>query len=155
MASWNEAFREGLVSGSIASLLSAAYLALAGGRRSVPAAPMNAVSHWIFGSPSLREEDPSVTYTATGYLIHHLASIFWGVLHAKAWGADARAKKPLPAIAGAAAAAGVASFVDYQMTPRRFTPGFEHRLGRPEMLQVYTCFAVGLAIGSLLMKKKK
>jgi hypothetical protein len=154
MASWNEAFREGLVSGSIASLLSAACLALAGERRSVPAAPVNAVSHWIFGDRSLREDDASLRYTVTGYLIHHLASIFWGVLHAKAWGAHPRAKKPIPAIAGAVAAAGVASFVDYQMTPQRLTPGFEHRLGKPEMVHVYACFALGLAIGSLLMKRK-
>jgi hypothetical protein len=154
MASWNEALREGLVSGSIASILSAAYLTLAGERRSVPAAPVNAVSHWIFGDRSLREDEPSVLYTVTGYLIHHLASVFWGVLHAKAWGADRRAKKPVPAVAGAVAAAGVASFVDYQMTPKRLTPGFEHRLGKPEMVHVYACFALGLAIGSLLMKRK-
>jgi hypothetical protein len=48
----------------------------------------------------------------------------------------------------------VASFVDYQMTPQRLTPGFEHRLGKPEMVHVYACFALGLAIGSLLMKRK-
>ena len=52
------------------------------------------------------------------------------------------------------AAAGVASFVDYQLTPKRLTPGFEHRLGKPEMVNVYAGFAIGLAIGSLLMKKR-
>jgi hypothetical protein len=154
MTSWNQALREGAVSGSLASVLSAVYLAWCGGRRNEPAAPLNAVSHWFFGNRSLREDEPSRLYTVTGYLVHHCASIFWGVLHAKAWGGREEAKKPLPALAGAVAAAGIASLVDYQLTPRRLTPGFEHRLGRPEMVNVYACFALGLAIGSMLMKKR-
>ena len=154
MSTWKEAFREGLVSGSLASILSASYLALAGNRRSTPAAPMNAVSHWIFGDSALREDEPTLAHTATGYVIHHVAAMFWGVLHAKAWGTRPEAKKPLPAAAGAIAAAGVACFVDYQLTPKRLTPGFEHRLAKPEMTNVYACFALGLMIGSLLMKKR-
>jgi hypothetical protein len=154
MSTWKEAIREGLVSGSLASLLSASYLALAGWRRGHTAAPVNAVSHWIFGDRSLREDDASVVYTASGYLTHHAASVFWGVLHAKAFGTRPGAKKPLPAAAGAAAAAAVACFVDYELTPKRLTPGFEHRLVRPEMAKVYACFAVGLMVGSMLMKKR-
>ena len=154
MTTWKQAIREGLVSGSLASLASAAYLVLAGDRKDRPAAPVNAVSHWFFGDPALRQDGASLKYTATGYLTHHLSSIFWAVLHAKAWGAREEAKKPLPALAGAAAAAGIASFVDYQLTPKRLTPGFEHRLGRPELVNVYACFALGLALGSLLMKRR-
>jgi len=146
--------REGLVSGSLAALLSAGYLAVAGWRRGHTAAPVNAVSHWFFGDRALREDDASLAYTASGYVTHHAASVFWGVLYAKAWGARPEAKTPLAAAAGAAAAAGVASFVDYQLTPKRLTPGFEHRLARPEMTMVYAFFALGLAAGSLLMKKR-
>jgi hypothetical protein len=154
MTTWKHALREGAVAGSIASLASAAYLVWAGGRRGQPAAPVNAVGHWFFGNRSLREDEPSLLHTVTGYLIHHGASIFWGVLHAKAWGARPQAKRPVPAAAGAATAAGVACFVDYQLTPKRLTPGFEHRLGKPEMANVYACFALGLMIGSMLMKKR-
>ncbi|HEX2543322.1 MAG TPA: hypothetical protein VHL79_00490 [Ramlibacter sp.] len=154
MSTWKQAFREGLVSGSLASIVSAAYLALAGERRSHPAAPVNAISHWFFGRRALEQDDPDPTYTVVGYLIHHGASVFWAVLHAKLWGTRAIAKEPLPAAAGAIAAASVASFVDYQLTPKRLTPGFEHRLGRPEMLNVYACFAIGLMVGSMLMKKR-
>lgn len=154
MTTWKQALREGAVSGSLASVLSAAYLAWAGTRRGEPAAPLNAVSHWIFGNRALREDEPSVLYTLTGYVTHHCASIFWGTLYAKAWSARQENKKPLPAVAGAIAAASVASFVDYQLTPKRLTPGFEHRLGKPEMVNVYACFALGLAIGSLLMRKR-
>lgn len=155
MTSWKDAFREGLVSGSLAAMLSAAYLTLVGKRSDEPAAPLNAVSHWIFGDRSLRADEASVRYTVTGYVIHHVASVFWGVLHAKAWGGRPEAKDPLPAAAGAAVAAVVANVVDYKLTPQRLTPGFEHRLGRPQMANVYVCFAVGLMVGSMLMKKRR
>ena len=154
MTTWKQALREGAVAGSAASLLSAAYLAWRGWKRGETAAPVNAVSHWFFGDRALREDEPSLLYTVTGYLTHHAASVLWGVLHAKAWGARQEAKKPLPAAAGAVAAASVACFVDYQLTPKRLTPGFEHRLGRPEMANVYACFAVGLMIGSMLMRRR-
>lgn len=155
MPTWKQAFREGLVSGSLAALLSAAYLAWAGHRRGQPAAPVNAISHWLFGDRSLRQDASSLKYTLTGYVTHHLAAIFWGVLHAKAWGARAPAKEPIPALAGAVTAATVACVVDYQLTPKRLTPGFEHRLGRPEMANVYAFFALGLAIGTLVMKNRR
>jgi hypothetical protein len=154
MSTWKQAIREGLVSGSLASAFSAAYLAWAGWQRGTPAAPVNAVSHWFFGDRSLRTDDTSLAYTATGYLTHHAAAVFWGVLHAKAWGTRVEAKQPLPALAGAATAAAVACFVDYKLTPQRLTPGFEHRLARPEMAKVYAFFALGLLAGTLLMKKR-
>lgn len=154
MIPWSRALREGAVAGTVASILSAACLVWAGNRRGEPAAPINAVSHWFFGDLALRKDDPSALYTVAGYVTHHLASMFWAVLHAKAWGARREAKEPLPAAAGAIAASGVACFVDYQLTPKRFTPGFEHRLSRPELAGVYASFALGLAIGTLLMKKR-
>ena len=142
------------MSGSLASVFSAAYLAWAGRRSGVPAAPVNAVSHWFFGDRSLQQDEASLAYTLTGYLTHHGASLFWAVLHAKLWGTKPIAKKPLPAAAGAVAAAGIACFVDYQLTPRRLTPGFEHRLARPDMTGVYACFALGLMVGSLVMRRR-
>jgi hypothetical protein len=154
MTTWKQALREGAVSGSCASLLSAAYLAWAGHRHGKMAAPINAVSHWLFGNRALRRDAPSLRYTLTGYLIHHSASIFWGVLHAKYWGARPGHKQPLPAAAGAVAASGIACFVDYQLTPKRLTPGFEHRLSKPELANVYAFFAAGLLIGTLLMRRR-
>jgi hypothetical protein len=122
MSTWKEALREGAVSGSIASVLSAACLAWEGRRSSTPAAPMNAVSHWIFGDRALREDATDATHTLTGYLIHHAAAVFWGTLHARFWGAKPEHKKPLPALAGAAAAAGIACFTDFQLTPSASRP---------------------------------
>lgn len=147
---WKQALREGIISGSIASLSSTAALALAGRReRGDMAAPINAVSHWFWDRRALRADGPSLRHTLTGFLIHHGASIFWGTLHARAWGSRPQAKEPAPALAGAAAAAAIACFVDYRLTPRRLTPGFEHRLSSRAMLAVYVCFALGLAAGSM------
>jgi hypothetical protein len=156
MRSWRSTLREGFIAGSVASILSVAALLVAGRRGPQrPAAPVNAISHWLWGDGALHQDEPSLRHTASGYLIHHAASVFWGVLHARAWGERAEAKRPLPALAGAAVAAGVACFVDFRMTPHRLTPGFEHRLSRPALAGVYTCFAIGLALGSLLAGRRR
>jgi hypothetical protein len=154
MTMWKQAFREGLVSGSLASLMSSAYLVLAADRRDRPAVPDHAVNHWLFGQRALQQGDPSLRSTAAGYLVHHACSVFWGVLYARVWGGRPGARQPLPAIAGAVATAAVAGLVDHQLTPKRLTAGFEHQLGRPRMVNVYACFALGLAIGSLMMQKR-
>jgi hypothetical protein len=150
MDEWKQAVREGAIAGSIASLASTAALALAGRHENGDsAAAVNAISHWFWDQRALRADGPSLRHTLTGYLIHHAASVFWGILHARAWGCRPAAKQPGAALAGAAAAAAVACFVDYRMTPRRLTPGFEHRLSSKAMLAVYTSFALGLAAGSI------
>jgi hypothetical protein len=154
MSTWKQALGEGAVTGSIAAVLSASWLAWAGHRRGTPAAPVNAVSHWFFGDRSLRQDEPSLRYTLAGYVTHHVASVFWGVLHAKLWAARQRHKAPAPAVAGAVAASAVACFVDYQLTPKRLTPGYEHRLDKPELAGVYACFALGLLAGTLLLRKR-
>lgn len=150
MSTWKHALREGATSGAVASVLSTAALVLAGARQNrAPAAPVNAISHWVWDRPALAADGASARHTLAGYLIHHAASVWWATLHAKAWGTRARAKRPGPALAGAAAAASVACLVDLRFTPRRFTPGFEHRLSADALLVVYACFALGLALGSM------
>lgn len=151
MSPWKQALREGAIAGSVASVASAAALVVAGRHENGhAAAPVNAISHWIWDRPALYKNRPSLRHTLVGYLVHHGASIFWGTLHARAWGCRPQAKEPGPAVAGAAAAAAVACFVDYRLTPRRLTPGFEHRLSLKSMTAVYVCFALGLALGSIL-----
>lgn len=150
MSTWRQALREGAVSGAVASLLSTVVLLLAGARQNrAPAAPVNAISHWVWDRPALAADGATARHTLAGYLIHHAASVWWATLHAKAWGTRPRAKRPGPALAGAVAAATVACFVDLVVTPRRFTPGFEHRLSPQALLGVYACFALGLALGSM------
>jgi hypothetical protein len=150
MKLWKQALREGAVAGSFASLASTLALVVAGRLENRhAAAPVNAISHWIWDRPALHADRPSLRHTLLGYAVHHGASMFWGVLHARAWGLRPEAKRVLPALAGAGGAAAVACFVDYRMTPQRLTPGFEHRLSRTALAAVYICFAIGLAAGSV------
>jgi hypothetical protein len=156
MNPWKQALKEGAIAGSAASALSAAALVAAGRiENKDAAAPVNAVSHWLWGRPALRQNGPSLRFTLPGYLVHHLAAMFWGTLLARAWNGRPQASQPVPAVAGAAAATAVACFVDYQLTPERLTPGFEHRLSSKAMLAVYTCFGVGLAIATIASARSR
>lgn len=143
--------RQALVAGSLASLLSAGVLALAGRRENrSAAAPINAVSHWYWGDRALHRRGTDARHTLVGYLIHHSASLFWAGLHAWATREIPVLRTPTGAIAGSVPAAAIACFVDFRLTPHRLTPGFEHRLSRPALAGVYAAFAVGLAAGTLL-----
>ncbi len=44
------------------------------------AAPVTAVSHWYFGEHAARRDDVSAKYTLSGYLTHHVASMFWALV---------------------------------------------------------------------------
>src|SRR5438270_533880 len=138
---WTAALREAAVSGTLASALSAAALALVGRREDhAPAAPINATSQWFWGQrEALRADTPDGRHTAAGYVVHHLASTFWAVLHARALADQPMASRPGPALAAAGATAGLAALVDLRLTPERFTPGFQHRVSTPALVAVYAC----------------
>lgn len=142
-------WREALVAGSCASVLSAIGLVYAGQREvHSPTAPLNAVSHWRWGKPALRKRGFTSRHTLLGYCIHHAASVWWASLHAAAMLRRSDARRPAVLLAGAATTSAVACVVDFQCTPERLTPGFEHHLSRPALAGVYTLFAIGLAAGA-------
>ncbi len=150
MTWWKRALDEAIISGSIASIASTVALAVAGRRENGhPAAPVNAISHWVWDREALYKDRTTARHTLTGYLVHHGASLFWATLHARAWGDRPQATQLAPALASATATAALACFVDLRLTPRRLTPGFEHRLSAKAMALVYASFAVGLAAGSM------
>lgn len=154
MKTWNNALREGLLSGTLASVLSSVALAVAGRRQNGhAAAPTNAVSHWLWDKEALHVNRPTLRHTLVGYAIHHGASVMWATLYAKARPQGA-ARDPAQAAAGAVATSAVAAFVDFKLTPERLTPGFEHRLSVPAMVAVYACFAVGIALGTMAMDEE-
>lgn len=146
----------GLVAGSLASLLSSAVLAWAGRRENGSAvAPLNAVSHWYWGNEALQHDGADLPHTATGYATHHATSVFWAGLFALACRRQPALRHGKGALLGSAATSAVACFVDFQLTPRRFTPGFEHRLSRPALAGVYTAFALGLALGTWAVQRAR
>lgn len=156
MKTWSEAIQDGAVSGSVASVLSTAVLGTAGKvENDTPYAPTNAISHWVWGDRAALQNDPSLRYTGLGYTIHHLSATLWATVYEKWFGEKAERKELLPALAGAAAVAGLACFVDYRLTPKRLQPGFEKRLSTPSMFLVYASFGAALALRGLAARKRQ
>lgn len=152
---WSQVLREGLVAGTLASLLSTAVLAAAGRRDAGSlVAPVNAESHWLWGDESLREDRATWRHTAVGYLTHHLATVFWATLHAAVAGRR-RGAASLPAVVlGGLATGAAAAAIDYTLVPKRLTPGFEHRLSRGSMVAAFAAIAAGVALGALLVRRR-
>lgn len=147
MKPWDHAWHDGHQSGTIASVLSAVVLA-EGSRRETgsPWACLNATSHWIWGDEAARHEAPSFSHTAAGYLIHHAASCFWGVVYERIVGEWTDRLPAAGKVAAGLTAAGFACLVDYRLVPRRLSPGFELRLSRRAIAAGYLAFGLGLAL---------
>jgi hypothetical protein len=145
---WREAVRRGVVSGSIASVLSSLALAVCGKREgSTAMGPINGPSQWAWGERAARVRRVTWRHTALGYAIHHLMSIGWATLHEKHLARPANDANLRSRLATGALTAATAAFVDYRVVPRRFGPGFEKQLGRVSLVAVYAAFALGLALG--------
>jgi hypothetical protein len=134
--------RRALWSGTCASFASLIPLFILGRKATGHWTPApNAISHWLWGKPALHKKGFTWRHTATGIFIHHAASIFWAIF----FEAKHRNSSEDRIWLTAAATSAIACLVDYQMTPRRLDPGFEHHLSRRDLAIVYSCFAAGLA----------
>lgn len=151
---WKDSIRRGSVSGSLASILSMATLAALGKHDTGSAiAPINSVSHWIWGDQAKQQESVSARFTLPGLVTHYASSIFWAVLFERVAGRFLDRKNTATTLEVAAAATAVASFTDYKLVPYRLQPGFEARLTRTSMVGVYAAFGVGLALGAMLLRR--
>jgi hypothetical protein len=113
------------------------------------AAPINAISHWFFGDRAFRRDETNFRNTFLGYAIHHAMSVFWAVPFEASRGLT-RQRSSVRALGTAT----VACIVDYTITPRRLTPGFEKRLSKPSIALVYLAFAAGLSLGDAILRGK-
>jgi hypothetical protein len=156
MNEWKRAGSQALRSGAAASLLSAVTLALLGRIENRSAAgPLNGPSQWVFGRWAAYLRRPSLRHTLTGILIHHLTATGWALLHERLLGRGKVDQTPAQRLGRAAATAAVANVVDFQLTPKRLTPGFEHQLSRKSLFVVYAAFALGLAIWGASMTERR
>ena len=148
---------EAALSGSLAAMWSAGVLALAGARQAPSAAaPMNATSQWVWGQrEALHADLPDARHTVLGYVTHHLAASFWAVLLARAVRERPDMREPLPALAAGAATSAIAAIVDFKLTPERLTPGFQHRVSKPALVAAYAAFALGLAAGTVITRRRR
>jgi len=143
---WSRTLERAAISGTAAALLSTLTLAALGRREAGSAvAPINAVSHWYWGEHATRQDDATVKYTLPGYLTHHGASIFWALMFERLFGRRRR-RDPATALATGVTVATLAAAVDYTITPKRLTPGYEARLSIASLVVVYAAFGVGLAL---------
>jgi hypothetical protein len=148
LISWKVAVLRGLLSGSAASLLSGAMLAICGKlERNAPAGPLNGPSQWVWGERAARQRRASFRETAVGYGIHHGVSIGWAAVHEKYVASLLNAHSLPERLLAGAATASFACFMDYGVARGRLRPGFEKQLTRKSLLLVYGAFALGLAIG--------
>lgn len=148
---WSRAARDALTSGTFGAVTSTIALALAGRRESGSfVAPTNAISHWYWGDRAARHDEVSLQYTLFGFVTHHAASVFWATLYERWFGRAKDRGDIAPAVAGGLAVSALACFVDYQLTPHRFQPGYEMRLSKPALGTVYASFGLGLAFGTFL-----
>lgn len=154
MKTWSQSLRDGLLPGGLAGAVSAGLLAMRGlAEIRQPLAPLNAPSHWLWGDRALQQNGKSWRYTGVGLLIHQASAVMWGVLYER-FVARPRAE-PAQELRDAMVATAAAATVDFVLTPRRFTPGFEKRLSTRSLLLVYGGFAVGIAIGSHLVRRRR
>lgn len=147
---------DALATGKLTTLLSAAAIAISGkAELNNPVAPINAVSHIMFGEEATREDEPSLKYTGTGLLLHDAACTSWAALHEQLFGRAVSKGSQTAAFAGGGLVALIAYLTDYYLVPKNVTPGMERRLSNRSLLLIYTMLGLGLALGSLLSARRK
>ena len=152
MMSANRISSASLISGTIASLTSVAALAIAArieGKAALQ--PINATSHWLNGERAGANGNADLLHTGVGYGTHLAATTFWAAFY-EAWLANGRPVVGLPVLPRALVISAIAALVDYTVTPKRFTPGWELVLTKRSMAAVYVAMAFGLALGSRLSR---
>lgn len=110
-------------------------------------APVNAISHIIWGKQAAKADRVSFRYTVTGLILNQVACIFWAVLFERLFlhlDDDRRVSRDIEA--GMLISA-LAYFTDYHVVPQRFTPGFELRLPTSTFPVLYSALALSLAAG--------
>jgi hypothetical protein len=111
-----------------------------------PAAPVNAVSHIVWGDDAAHQDEVSAKYTGLGAALNTAAVASWSALHYFVFRPDRRTPGFGPALARGAATAAFAYVVDYHVVPKRLTPGFEERLSNRSLFAIYAALAVSLAM---------
>lgn len=147
---------DALATGKLASIASALTIAACGkAELDNSIAPVNAISHIVFGEEAIAQDEASLKYTATGLLINDAACTSWAALHEQLFGRSiADGNIPL-AFAGGGTIAAIAYITDYFLVPKRATPGVEKRLSSRSLLLIYSVLACSLALGSLLNARRK
>ena len=147
--------RDSLVTGTVASAVSAAVLAmLAKAEGAAPIQPINATSHWLRSEDAGKVRNIDAVHTATGLATHYGACLLWASLFETIRAPTPHAA-PVRIVRDAAAVSTIAAVVDYGLVPRRLTPGWEEPLPIRSVAGGFAGLALGLALGGLLKSGRR
>ena len=150
MKSWVDTAGSALISGTAASFAMTAALALLAKKEDKGALqPINSTSHWLHGEEASSVRSLDVSHTGDG--THHVSALFWAVIFER-WLATRPKRTPLLTLRDAAAMSAIAAVVDYGLTPKRLTPGWEEVLSKRSIGVTYAAMALGLATGAMLIQ---
>lgn len=141
-----------LLTGTVASLASAAALGLlakAEGKGTLQ--PINATSHWLHGEKAAACGELDARHTWVGFATHYASAVFWA-LPFEFWRARRRPPSASALLRGACMTSAVAAAIDYGVTPKRLTPGWELVLSKRSLVVTYAALALGLASGTKLAR---
>jgi hypothetical protein len=156
MKTWRHAIHDAAITGSLAGVATAACAAICGKLESGSAlAPLNAVSHVLWGSRAANVETATLTETVPGLAINEGASLFWATCYEKGFGELADRGNVGPAVLGGAAVAMLAYLTDYHLVPKRLTPGWEHRVSKRSLAVIYVALAASLPLRGLLASRRQ
>jgi hypothetical protein len=149
----DEIIADGLWNGAVATIATTAAAAACGlieNRRA--AAPINAVSHIVWGDEAADHSAPSVTYTVPGLALNAAAVTSWAVLQELLFGRQQERRSVGKALVDGALVSGLAYVTDYYLVPSRFTPGFEKRLSNRSLAGIYSVLGASLGMASWLRR---
>ncbi len=141
-----------LITGTAASLMSTAALALlakAEGKGALQ--PTSATSHWLHGDDAASHDEADVAHTLVGYGTHHASALFWA-LPFQVWLEARPPRDGLELLRDASVMSAIAAAVDYGITPKRLTPGWELVLSKRSMVATFGAMALGLTAGALVAR---
>ena len=142
-----------LVSGTVAGVVMAAALAWLAKREGKGALqPVNATSHWLHGDQAGAVREASLSHTGIGFATHHVSAVFWAFIFEN-YLATQPPRTPMLMLRDASVMSAIAAAVDYGLTPKRFTPGWEEVLPPRSIGVTYAAMALGLAAGAMLTQQ--
>jgi hypothetical protein len=150
MKRWVDTAAAALISGTAASLAMTAALVLLAKKESKGALqPINSTSHWLHGEQASSVRSLDVSHTGLGFGTHHVSALFWALIFER-WLATRPGRTRLLLLRDAAAMSAIAALVDYGITPKRFTPGWEEVLSKRSIGVTYAAMALGFTAGAML-----
>jgi hypothetical protein len=152
MDRWLRIGLSALVTGTAASIVSTAALALLARAEGKGAFQLtNATSHWLHGDSAASYPGADAAHTLVGYATHHASTLFWAVPF-EAWLAVRPPRTTAGLLRDACAMSAIAAAIDYGVTPKRLTPGWELVLSKRSMAATFGAMALGLAAGTLVAR---